>query len=399
MMGTRALVTGGFGFSGSFVVRQLLSEGHDVVATDLPGVLESSVFRARVATIGLDINHPRLTLVPADLLRPKTLSPLSAFCFKHVFHTASLYDYSASLERLDELNVNATRNLADAMTTQASLERFVHWSTCGVYGKPIPASRGPRVNIPFSENSSSPKNSDPDARGPEGTKLVNDYSISKWRQEKLLWRIWAERRLPLTVIRPAPIYGPGSSYGHGGVILCVANGLFPILPRDARNFVNASVHVEDVARFATHIVRVDNSLGEDYNVADNGVVSFYEFLRYIALLSGRRMMDLPIVRLSWVKALFQVVSPVWLLLERRFGVRRVQVFEVQSVRYVNSSYWISNRKSLDTGFIYKYSDVKEGLKDTIQWLQENGWLTDKSKLFERQRVRTDVTKETLTRRA
>ena len=31
-----ALVTGAFGFSGSFVVKQLLSEGYDVVATDLP---------------------------------------------------------------------------------------------------------------------------------------------------------------------------------------------------------------------------------------------------------------------------------------------------------------------------------------------------------------------------
>ena len=101
------------------------------------------------------------------------------------------------------------------------------------------------------------------------------------------------------------------------------------------------------------------------------------------LLTGRKSLDLPIVRMSWVKALFQVAAPLWLFLERRLGVRRVRVFEVQSVRYVNSSYWISNRKSLATGFVYKYADVREGLRDTVQWLTENGWLSDRRMLFTR----------------
>ena len=230
-----------------------------------------------MTSLGLDLDHPRLRLVPADLLDPATLSLLGSFPLKYVFHTASLYDYNASLERLNELNVNATRNLVDALTGLTGLERFVHWSTCGVFGKPIAAAGGSRANIPLTEKSSSPKTTEPAADGPHGTKLVNDYSISKWNQEKLLWKMHAGARSAADGDSPRPIYGPGSSYGHGGVILCVAGGLLPVLPRNTRNFINASVHVEDVARFAAHIVRVHDSLGEDYNVVDNGVLSFYEF--------------------------------------------------------------------------------------------------------------------------
>ena len=54
----------------------------------------------------------------------------------------------------------------------------------------------------------------------------------------------------------------------------------------------------------------------------------------------------------------------------------MRVFEIQSVNYVSSSYWFSNRKTLEAGYEYKYPDVKEGLKDTIAWLRDMGWLTD-----------------------
>lgn len=380
----RALVTGGFGFSGAYVVRQLLAEGHEVVATDLAGALNDPKRRQKLAAIGLDIHHPRLTLAPADLLVPDSLAALGATTFDHVFHTASLYDYSASLERLNLLNIDAARNLLDFVQGRPGLQRFVHWSTCGVFGKPYPASYGGKANLPFSEESSSPRNTAPSAEGPAGTVLVNEYSISKWHQEKLLWKAHAERGLPLTVIRPAPIYGPGSSYGHGGVMLSVAQGWVPAIPRDARNFINASVHVEDVARFAVYIAQVGEALGEDYNVVDNSVISFSEFLHYIALLSGRRMIDIPLVRLSWLKLAFQAAAHVWLGLQRRCGVRRVQVFEVQSVRYLTSSYWLSNRKSLAMGFVYKYPDVRDGLRDTMQWFRQNGWLSDKNVLYEKQ---------------
>ena len=374
------LVTGAAGFSGSYVVRELLARGEAVIATDLDHMFASPDARRVLTATGVDLEHPRLEIVPADLLAPASLRPLFARPLCRIFHTASLYDYSAPLAKLRRINVDGTRNLLD-LVEPSEIDRFVHWSTCGVFGKPYTAAAGRKVNVPFEEHSSSPRNTPDSATGPAGTHLVNAYSVSKWEQEKMLWRAQRERGLPLTVVRPAPVYGPGSSYGHGGIILAIANGLLPAIPADAKNYITTSVHVEDTARFAVHISAHDAALGEDYNIVDNSIISYHEFLHYIALLTGARMHDLPLLRLDLAQPLFAAAARAWRELEVRFGLPRVRVFEIQSATYISSSYWLSNRKSLATGFEYRYGDVREGLKDTVAWLREMGWLVDKSKLF------------------
>ncbi len=373
------LVTGATGFSGAYVVRNLLRRGEKVIGTDLASMLEDQENRAALESVGLDFEHPNLELIASDLLEPRSLAVLFEKPVTHVFHTASLYDYSASYEVLRRVNVDGTRNLLELALQADQLEHFIHWSTCGVFGKPYTAADGPKVNIPFSEYCSSPKNTAPTAAEPEGTHLVNDYSVSKWEQEKMIWRLYEEQDFPVTVVRPAPIYGPGSSYGHGGIILSIALGLVPAIPADAKNYITTSVHVEDVARFAIFASDRPELIGEDFNVVDNSIISYHEFLHYIALLTGRKMRDIPLLP---VKALYPVMAKAaafWTWLQQNFGIPRVRVFEIQSAEYISSSYWLSNRKTLETGFEYRYPEVREGLKDTVAWFRDMGWLTDKSK--------------------
>jgi nucleoside-diphosphate-sugar epimerase len=250
----------------------------------------------------------------------------------------------------------------------------VHWSTCGVFGKPFTVANGKAHNIPFTEESSSPRNMPFGSEGPEGTKLVNEYSVSKWEQEQLAWREHREHGLPLTVVRPAPVYGPGSDYGHGGIILAIAKGLLPAIPADSRDFITTSVHVDDIAGFAIYAAEHEQTLGEDYNVVDNSIVSYHEFIHYIALLTGRRIRDLKFIRSHWLRPGMYWTAAAWTYLERRFGVPRLRVFETQSTHYVGSSYWLSNRKSQAAGYEYSYPEVREGLRDTIAWMANMGWL-------------------------
>lgn len=380
------LVTGATGFCGAYVVRDLLAQGRKVVATDLPRVIEDPAHREVLRSVGLDLEHPDLTILGSDLLDPASLSGLFKQPVSRVFHTASLYDYSAPLDLLRRVNVQGTAGLLDAVDNAGGVDRFVHWSTCGVFGKPYTAAEGGKTNLPFAEDSPSPRNSPDRVEGPAGTELVNDYSITKWEQEQDVWRWSRNGGSPVTVVRPAPMYGPGSSYGHGGIILAIAQGLVPAVPRDAKNYITTSVHVEDMARFAMHAADRPECAGEDYNVVDNSIISYLEFLKYIALLTGRRLPELRGINLKLAMPVFEAAAKLWTTLERRFGVPRPRILEVQSANYMSSSYWLDNRKSLATGFEYRYADVREGLKDTIAWFRRMGWLTDREKLMTSQGV-------------
>ncbi|MDP7115120.1 MAG: NAD(P)-dependent oxidoreductase, partial [Myxococcota bacterium] len=223
----------------------------------------------------------------------------------------------------------------------------------------------------------SPKTEPPGSPGPAGTHLVNEYSQSKWEQEQVMWAAHREDGLPLTVVRPAPIYGPGSDYGHGGIILAIAQGFLPAIPADAKNFITTSVHVADTARLAVFLADRDDTLGEDYDAVDSSIISYHEFLHYIALLTGRKMRDVPVVPMESLRLVMMGGASAWTWLERRLRVPRVRVFEVQSTPYICSSYWLDNAKSRSTGFEYSYPDVREGLKETVAWYRERGWLTDR----------------------
>ncbi len=367
------LVTGATGFSASHVIRELLARGEKVIATDLPGALEDPHRIPVLEKIGLNLSHPNLELVPANLLEPDTLPPLFQKPVTHVFHTASLYDYSAPLDRLRKINVEGTRNLLE-QAKKANLAQFIHWSTCGVFGKPYSTRSGKKVNTPFDEESPSPKNTPHGAKAPAGTHLVNAYSVSKWEQEQMLWKAHREEGLPLTVIRPAPIYGPGSTYGQCGLILLIAHGRVPFIVKDGKNYLNASVQVEDLARFAVYISDRPESTGEDYNVTDGSILSQHEFMHLLALVTGRRLLDLPLIPCGFLRIVFLLFVKGWMALERQFGIRRLRMFEPQSAEYLGSSYWFSNRKSLETGFQYRYADVRKGIMETTIWLRKMGWL-------------------------
>ncbi len=368
------LVTGACGFTGSHLVKTLLDEGQKVVASDVPKALAHPKNKLIFERLGLDFNHPNCTVVAADLTDRRSVELLFAQPVSHVFHTASLYDYAAPIELLRRVNIDGTNNLLACTLAQDKLERFIHWSTCGVFGKPYSARDGKKCNIPFSETSPSPKNSPFELDEPPGTHLVNDYSITKWKQEQYVWKAQREQGLPLTIIRPAPIYGPGSDYGHGGIVLAINQGLVPCIPADAKNYITVSVHIDDLVRFTRHCAYEDWSLGQDYNVVDDSIISYHEFMHYLALLVGRRMFDLPLVRLTKLRPLMLGVAKLWCILERKFGVPRVRILEPGSATYMSSSYWISNKKVKETDFEFRYPDVREGMRDTVQWFREMGWL-------------------------
>ena len=85
------------------------------------------------------MENEKISFIPADLTDQNSLrNLLKGKKFDFIFHTASLYDYFAELDVLRKVNVEGTRNLLFTIQETQDLKklRFIHWSTCGVYGEP-----------------------------------------------------------------------------------------------------------------------------------------------------------------------------------------------------------------------------------------------------------------------
>jgi UDP-glucose 4-epimerase len=122
----KLLVTGGAGYIGSIVSRQLLQAGHEVVVLDN---LERG-HRAAVA--------PEARLVVVDLREQDAVREAVAEGFDGVLHFAALALVAESVshpERYYRTNVTGTLNLLEAMVA-AQVPRLVFSSTCAVYGQP-----------------------------------------------------------------------------------------------------------------------------------------------------------------------------------------------------------------------------------------------------------------------
>lgn len=122
----RLLVTGGAGYIGSIVARDLLSAGHEVVVLDnlRQGHREAVPDGAR--------------LVVADLLEQDAVNALLTEGFDGVLHFAALALVGESVahpERYWRTNVGGTLNLLEAMNS-SRVDRLVFSSTCAVYGQP-----------------------------------------------------------------------------------------------------------------------------------------------------------------------------------------------------------------------------------------------------------------------
>lgn len=134
----RVLVTGAFGLVGRSVLRQLLADGHHVLATDL---------RTPDAVRALGrLAHARLEVAWGDLTEPATVRGLLRSPPDAVVHLAGVIPprLYARPELAARVNVAATRTLVSAVAELAPGARVVLASSMGVYGACNPHTM-PRV--------------------------------------------------------------------------------------------------------------------------------------------------------------------------------------------------------------------------------------------------------------
>jgi len=357
-MAKKALVTGACGFVGTHMVELLKQMGWEVTGTDL----EREAHRVYYCEAG-DL-HPEyygdflrqlgVEFIPADLTRPETLEPLFAGrAYDAVFHVASLYDYFAEWDVLYRVNVEGARNLA-LLAGRAGVGRFVHWSTDGVYGE--------IKNPPGTED---------DPYDPP-----NLYSKSKVEQEKILWELHRAGNLPLTIVRPAPIYGPRHRYGVYHILYSIqkmGTGIVVSWYPKKHTLMFPSVHVLDLARAALLVSEKPEALGQAYNVLSDNLPQ-PELLAFLYEALGVPYMRVPI---WWPVYKYSAARGLEIIkgLDRRARKKGLRPkIDVPMVEYITHQYWFSNQKLKNLGFEFTYQDSRTGLWEYITWCKERGWL-------------------------
>jgi nucleoside-diphosphate-sugar epimerase len=220
----RVLVTGAFGRLGQEGLVRLLSEGHSVIAFDVPNRRNKRSARPF---------EDRVEVVWGDIRKPEDVAPCVANC-DAIIHNAGIL---APLSELDPelahaVNVGGARNLLDAMKQRDNPPLIVFSSTLSVCGPREPG--GP----PFTAN-------DP-AVGSD------NYTSNKAECERML----AESGLPFVIFRIG--VSVGSKAASGDLSPDVFRVLFGINP-DARC---EWVHPEDVARAQVRAVDTPEARGK-----------------------------------------------------------------------------------------------------------------------------------------
>jgi nucleoside-diphosphate-sugar epimerase len=326
----KILVTGGTGFSGSHLVKRLISRGHEVRVVDN----QKGFFFDELENLGAKITVGSVT-------NQSLMEQLVAGC-EIVYHVA------AAFRRIDlpkevywDVNVNGTRYLLDA-AHRCGVDRFVYCSTCGVHGNV--------EHIPAAENAP--------------IQPADYYQFTKYEGEKVAHE-YKQKGLKVTILRPAAIYGPGDPERWALLFKRVSSGRFFIFGDGKATY--HPLYIDNLTDAFEAAAQVDAAVGQTYLIADEKYYPIEEIVKIIASVLHKpvKITHLPFVPLWAAAVLCEAVC--WPLhISPPLFRRRVDWFRQ------NRAFNIEKAKN-ELGY-RPAVDLKEGLTRTAQWYRENGYL-------------------------
>jgi len=207
----RYFLTGATGFIGGEVARQLGAAGHKVVA-----LVRDPAKAGSVAALGAALHKGDIT-DKESMRRPMT-------GVDGVFHIAAWYKIGeGSLAEARAINVQGTRNVLE-LIRELKIPKGVYTSTLAVFSD----TKGQLVDESYRHN------------GP----WLSNYDRTKWEAHYDVALPMIQQGLPLVIVQPGLVYGPGDKSTVRGTIVQYLRRKLPLVPQ--KTAFNWS-HVEDAA--------------------------------------------------------------------------------------------------------------------------------------------------------
>jgi nucleoside-diphosphate-sugar epimerase len=264
------LVTGATGMLGSHIAERLVARGRCVRALVRP-----SSDTTYLQSLGVE-------LVQGNLTDPES-------CRRAVQGVQVLYHSAAKVgdwgrwQQFQVDCIDATRTLANA-AAEVGIDRFLHISSTSAYGHPPDQPEPIDETAPMGQN----------------VWIWDPYTRSKVESEQLLWQMAEKSRLPVTVIRPSWLYGERDRTTTARLVTRLRKGSVPIIGRGDNPM--SAVYAGTVAEAAILAASDPGSVGEAYNITNQGAITQAEFLNLFAEACGAR----PVIRHAPYRAVYAV---------------------------------------------------------------------------------------------
>lgn len=320
----RVFVTGGTGFIGGEVVRQLRQRGEEVTC-----LVRSPENAGKLKDLGCE-------LTAGDLGDERAIRAGMEGC-DAVIHAAAMYEVGIPAKQrpaMWEANVAGTERVMK-VALEAKVPRIVYVSTVGIFG-----NTHQRVVDESYEN-------------PE-TDFTSYYEETKLEAHKLVKRMIAERDLPAIIVQPGGVYGPGDTSQVADLLEQFFAGKLPLLPFPELGI--CMTHVEDIA--GGILLALDKGkLGETF-VISGPATTMREAIDTVARISGRKA-----PKRALPTGLMKAMIPIGPLVGKVMG-------QPPNLRELISSadgvtFWASYEKA-ERELGYSPRGMDEGLRQTLE---------------------------------
>jgi len=322
------LVTGGKGFLGQHVVSQLSERG------------KVRVF-ARPSENGKSNGRSVNNVVWGDIRDAKAVER-AVEGVDIVIHLVSNFRKGGSDKKeAHAINVEGTQNVLDA-SLKYGVKQLVHCSTIGVHGdvRSIPADE----ETPFNPG--------------------DLYQKTKLLAEQRVWEFHNKTGLPVTVIRPISMFGPGD-LRMLKLFRMIKKGRFVMVGNGSALFQPA--YIDDVVRGFLLCLNNEKAIGEAFIIGGEEYLPLTELVRLIAaeLNVAPPKLKVPLAPVLWLATICEHVC-VPLGIEPPLHRRRVSFFQ-------NNRAFSVNKAKRILGYQPQVS-LREGIQRTIRWYEDHGWL-------------------------
>jgi dihydroflavonol-4-reductase len=322
----RILLTGGTGFIGSHVARQLIGAGHRVRA----------LRRSARTPVGLEAG---VEWVPGDLTNAATLTR-AVQGVEAVIHVGAAVTFgrpASAEQRL--INVEGTRALVAAAAREGA-RRFVFTSSVAALGHPNgqSAGQGDDEDVPYD--------------WPPGL----GYHESKRDSEREAFR-GLEHGLEVIAFNPAIVLGPGDAH-VGPLLRAIRWRLMPVAPPGGTTLCD----VRDVA--AAHVAALTRGRSGERYILGGVHVSYRELATHLAQALGA-----PPPQVVMPMGLLLGLSRALTLADRLLPLPVAPAYLGQFLRYRHYS---SDKAARELG--YRSRPVEEMARDTVAWYREQGMI-------------------------